>query len=291
MPSSRWVEGVAVERPGRMSPAFARWALRWLDPVVRVLWRPTLEGEANLPATGPFLLVANHSAGLGVAEILSVGLLWLRRVGVDRPLAGYAHPIGFRLFPLTAFLRAVGAIPSTYDAAERALAAGAPILMFPGGDHETLRPLHHAHRVDFGGRVGFLRIARAAGVPVVPLGIRGGHFTAPVLVRSRLLATLLVAPRLGGVKRWGVSLLGLVGAAAIVALVPASPAVRALLVWLWLGSPLVFLPWVPWTLRLRIGAPIAAADLFPAALCDGTDADLKRALARVQAAVQALVDG
>jgi 1-acyl-sn-glycerol-3-phosphate acyltransferase len=85
-----------------------------------------------------------------------------------------------------------------------------------------LRPLWQYDRVDFGGRVGFLRIAREAGVPVVPLGIRGGHLTAPILFRSRALATLLVAPRLIGQKRRGVSLLGLLVAVAIMAAGPAS---------------------------------------------------------------------
>ena len=127
-------------------------------------------------------------------------------------------------------------------------------------------------------------------MPIVPLGIRGGHFTAPVLFRSRALATLLVAPRVLGVKRWGISLLGVIVAALVLTLVPASWPVRAAIVWLWLGSPLTFFPWVPWTLRMRIGTPIPASELFTPAGSDGGDEQLSRALARVQAAVQALVD-
>lgn len=266
-----------------------RLALRIIHPIVRLCHRATLEGTHHLPERAPFLLVANHSAGLGITEILSFIALYLRHVGPDRPLAGFALPLGFRVFPLSALLRAVGAIPSTYEAASQTLAAGVPILVFPGGDHETLRSLWQANRVDFGGRLGFLKIALAAGVPVVPLGIRGSHLTAPVLFRSRLLATLLVGPRLIGQKRWGVSLLGALGAAALLAFAPVSWPLRAALTWLWLGSALTFLPWIPWTLRMRIGAPITAADLFPAEARDG-DAHLRRALGRVEAAVQALVD-
>jgi hypothetical protein len=151
-----------------------------------------------------------------------------------------------------------------------------------------LRPLWQYDRVDFGGRVGFLRIAREAGVPVVPLGIRGGHLTAPIHFRSRALATLLVAPRLIGQKRCGVSLLGLLVAVAVMAAGPASWWLRAALTGLFLGSPLSFLPWIPWTLRLRIGASLAPAALFP--MREGTDAELRAALAQVEAAVQSLVD-
>jgi len=227
---------------------------------------------------------------MGIAEIMTIVVMYLQEVGPDRPLAAFALPLGFRVYPVSAALRAIGAIPSTYDAAHRALAAGVPLLVFPGGDHETLRPIWQANRVDFGGRVGFLRIARAMGVPIVPLGIRGGHFTAPILFRSRILATLLVQPRLMGSKRWGLSLLAVIGAVVITMFVPLSPPLRALAVWLWLGSPFAFTPWVPWTLRLRIGAPIASTDLFPPETSRGTDDDLRLALPRVQAAVQALVD-
>lgn len=286
MDPARWAEGTVVDHPGRAAPAIVSFARRYLDPVVQWCHRPTLEGVEHLPPDGPFLLVANHSAGLGAAEIFAFVVLYLRHVGAERPLAAFAHPAGFKIFPLSRVMRAIGAVPSTYAAAAQALSAGVPLLVFPGGDHETCRPLWQAHRVDFGGRVGFARIAREAGVPVVPMGIRGGHFTAPILVRSRALATLLVMPRLLGPKRWAVSLLGLLGAAAIVAWGPASWPLRALLVWLWLGSPLTFVPWVPWTLRFRIGAPIPAARLFR----DRSDEELARAATTVQAAVQALVD-
>jgi len=286
---ARWAEGVRIDNPGRPAPGFVRLVRRFLDPIAQLCHRPTLVGVESLPE-GPFLLVANHSAGLGLAEINTFIVMYLRHVGADRPLAGFAHPAAFRVFPLSAALRAMGAVPSTYAAAEKTLSVGVPLLVFPGGDHETLRPIWQANRVDFGGRLGFLRIARTAGVPIVPLGIRGGHFTAPVLFRSRALATLLVAPRLLGVKRWGISLLGVIVAALVLTLVPASWPGRAAIVWLWLGSPLTFFPWVPWTLRMRIGTPIPASELFTLAGSDGGDEQLSRALARVQAAVQALVD-
>lgn len=59
--------------------------------------------------------------------------------------------------------------------------------------------------MDFGGRTGFLKIGREAGVPIVPMGIRGSHMTGPVLVRSTQLATLLLLPRVMGQKRWALN--------------------------------------------------------------------------------------
>lgn len=283
MDHGHWARGIEVENPGRISPRMAELVLRYLLPIVRLFHRPTLEGVENLPKTGAFLLVANHSAGMGIAEILCILALYVRDIGPDRPLAAFALPLGFRVFPLKVALRHLGAVPSSYAAAKQTLAAGVPLLVFPGGDHETLRPIWQAHRVDLGGRLGFLRIARETNVPIVPLGIRGSHFTAPMLLRSRLLATLLVVPRLIGSKRWGISLLGLLGALGI-ALAPLPLPLRIALIWVWLGSPLVFAPWIPWTIRLRIGAPLAPETLFP-----NGDAPLEPALARVQDAMQTLV--
>lgn len=171
------------------------------------------------------------------------------------------------VWPLSWVHRQIGTIPSTYPAAFAALAQGVPILVFPGGDHESLTPIWRRGQVDFGGRIGFLKIARQAQVPVVPLAITGGALTAPILLRSRLLATVLVVPRLMGLKRWGISLLGLLGAALLAAVLP-WPGL-ALAIFLWLGSPFPFLPLFPATLRMVIGPPL------PPPAPDATDADLQ----------------
>lgn len=255
---------------------------------MRLLFRPRLEGVEHLP-DGPFLLVANHSAGIALAEILSFAVTYLEEVGADRPLAAMVLPADFHVWPLSSFVREIGAIPATYDAAATTLAEGVPILVFPGGDYESLRPIWQANRVDFGGRLGFLRVARASGVPVVPMGIRGSHFTAPVLLRSRALANLLVLPRLVGVKRWGVSVLGLAGAVAILGLLAIPLPLRLAITWLWLGTPLVFLPWLPWTIRMRIGTPLDDKVLFPPDARSELDGSLELALETVENAVQALV--
>jgi len=261
-------------------------ALRWMEPLVRFAHRPSLAGTENLPE-GPFLLVANHSAGLGVSELVSFAVSYLRTFGAARPLAGFALPATFGVWPFSRLLAALGAVPSTYAHAASALRKGVPLLVFPGGDHETLRPVWQHDRVDFGGRLGFLKIARDAGVPIVPMGIRGGAFTAPMLLRARWLAPFLVAPRLLGQKRWGLSLLGMLGALAI-ALTPLPLAMKLGAAFVWLGSPLTFAPWIPWTLRYRIGAPIPANELFPAHAANDEET-LRAALTRVEDAVRTLV--
>lgn len=251
---------------------------------MKLLHRPMLHGVEHLPKDRPYLLVANHSAGVAMSEIFSFMGLWLDHVGEDRPLAGFAHPLGLKLFPASAILRSVGAIPSTYEAAAHALAKGVPILVFPGGDYEALRPVWRAHEVDFGGRVGFLKIAREANVPIVPMGIRGSHFSAPILWRSRhVLPNALVLPRLVGLKRWALTLVGTAGAAGFMFGTSWTLAVRIAAAFAFLNSPLIFSPIVPATIRMTIGPPIEPEELF-------AEEDLARSLKRVERAVQSLVD-
>lgn len=185
-------------------------------------------------------------------------------------------------------LRSVGAVPSTRDHALAALRAGLPLLVFPGGDHEAFRPLWEASRVDFGGRRGFLTLARDAGVPIVPLGIRGSHHTVPILQRSRLLPWLTLWPRLLGLKRLPLTVLLVLQAAAVA--VVAGPALGPLptlgLVWASLHNPIAYLlPILPGRIRCAVGPPLPPEALF----APGDPDPLARAYTTVVGAVQDLV--
>lgn len=269
-------------------PSFVAF-IRFFAPLIRLSFRPSLEGIEHLPPNEPYLLVANHSAGIAIAECLSFALLYLEKVGADRSLAAFAHPLGFYIWPASAVLRSVGAIPSTREAGEAALRSGVPILVFPGGDHEAMRPLWQANRVDFNGRTGFLKLARAARVPIVPMGIHGSHYTMPILWRSNyVLPRLLVLPWLFGLKRFPVTLVGLLGAIALLAFAPFGWPFRLLAAWLWFMMPFpTMLPWVPFPIRMRIGRPIPTDALFS----DDGDAALHGALTKVEGKIRDLVVG
>jgi 1-acyl-sn-glycerol-3-phosphate acyltransferase len=170
----------------------------------------------------------------------------------------------------------LGTIPSTREAMLEALRAGVPLLVFPGGDHEAFRPVWEAGRVDFGGRIGFARIAHEAGVEIYPLAISGGAWTAPMLWRSTwLLPRMWVLPWLTGVKRWPLSLLGLVGAAGIAC--GLETPWRWALAAAWAASPLSLVPWIPASITMRVGEPIAP------------EPDARASAARVESELQRLV--
>lgn len=274
--------------PGRQHPGAKRWWRRWVTPVLRWFHRPSISGVEHLPRDRAFLLVANHNAALGVSEIFCLVSLKFEEFDAV-PITALAHPFSFHIWPLTKGMAVSGAIPSTREAAMEALGAGLGVLVFPGGDHEVSRPVWQAGRVDFAGRTGFLRIARDAGVAVVPMGIAGSHYSAPVVWRSWLLPWLFVYPRVMGLKRYPLTLMSVAGAGALLATLPGVVGWgwAALWTWLWMLSPLTLLPWVPVTIRFRVGAPIEAEALF----AEGGERGLEAAYATVVGRVQALVAG
>lgn len=241
-------------------------------------------GAEHLRSGGPFLLVANHSGGMAMSEILSLVTLYPSELR-DVRVAALAHPFAFHLWPMPPLMRALGTVPSSYDAASAALEDGANVLVFPGGDHEAARPFWQAGVVDFNRRKGFLRIAKKANVPIVPMGIAGSHLSVPILWRSDLvLPWLYLVPRLFGLKRYPLSLLGVLGAAAMLWLLPPLlgwPLALAI-VWMWCWSPVNLVPVVPTKIRFHVGAPIAPEELF-------ADDDLEAAYDRVEGEVQRLM--
>jgi len=285
-----WANRVKSGAAGVPTPGWARLVQRWVGPFVRLAHRPTLDGAENLPSSGPFMLVANHSGSLATSEILAFATCYLERVGASRPLAAMAHPVALWLWPVSALLRGLGAIPSTYAAGESALRAGIPVLVFPGGSFEASRPVWQAYKVDFGGHQGFLKLARKLRVPVVPMGIRGSHFTAPVLWRSHaVLPRFLFTAWIAGIRQMPLTLLGVLGAVAIALLAPGLGwPLRALLIWAWLASPFPHFGWIPWKIRIRIGPPIAPEELFAESMPE--QQILCAAYERVQKTVERLVD-
>lgn len=135
------------------------------NPVVRVLFRPRVEGLEHVPTSGGFLLCANHLSGLDVWALAYAChghlLRSMAKVELFTPVTG-------------PFLKSLGAFPARRGeqeggavAAATALArAGHVVVVFPEGARRRRDRTHAA-------RAGAARAALAAGVPLVPAAIRG----------------------------------------------------------------------------------------------------------------------
>jgi 1-acyl-sn-glycerol-3-phosphate acyltransferase len=137
-----------------------RWGLPW-----------TVEGAAHIPTSGPALIASNH-----VSYLDPWTLAWVAD-GRGRHVRFLAKAELFDKLGLGTLLRAAHQIPvrrgrvdaaDALQAAVDALAAGECVAVFPEGTiSEDLEPM--------AGKSGTARLARRAGVPIVPMGLWGTH--------------------------------------------------------------------------------------------------------------------
>jgi 1-acyl-sn-glycerol-3-phosphate acyltransferase len=175
---------------GERDPAYIRRSLRFTWPLIAAWFRPDIRGLERIPARGPVLLVGNHSGGNVAPDTLALTLAFYRRDGAARPFFQLAHHLVMRA-PWLSLLRKYGTIEAGRENARAAFARGAAVLVYPGGDWEAHRPSWQGHRVEFAGREGFVRLALAAGVPIVPVVSIGGQETALFLTRGERVAHAL----------------------------------------------------------------------------------------------------
>lgn len=125
--------------------------------------RATLIGAHNLPA-GPALLVGNH--GMYGYETPVFFYLLLRATG--RYPIGLAEKGFFRVPLVRDVLPVLGGVRGTRENALRALAGGNLVVCYPGGAREVFKRSVHRYALRWEKSFGFLRVAAAAGVPIVP---------------------------------------------------------------------------------------------------------------------------
>ncbi len=122
-------------------------------------------------------------------EVIVLPLAFSTYFGVERPFYQLAHNLVLAS-PIGPYLKRFGTMAASHHHAERALRSGAALLVFPGGDFEVHRPSWQRNKTDFGGRKGFIKLALAEGVPIVPVVSCGGQETALFLSRGEWLAKL-----------------------------------------------------------------------------------------------------
>lgn len=141
-----------------------------LGPVLRVLFRPRVEGIEHVPQDGPAILASNH---LSFSDSVFLPLVVDRRVTFLAKSDYFTGP-GFKGWLTAAFFRGIGQLPidrSGGKASEAALKAGMKVLdagdllgLYPEG---TRSPDSRLYR----GRTGVARMALTAGVPVIPVAM------------------------------------------------------------------------------------------------------------------------
>jgi 1-acyl-sn-glycerol-3-phosphate acyltransferase len=243
-----------LDRHG-MDPRFAE----RLTPVIELLyaswWRVRVRGIDAVPSAGPVIVVANH-AGVVPWDALVLRHA-LRR---DHPARRDLRPLlDDRECALPVFGAAAvraGAVRASAESAERLLAQGAAVAVFPEGSAGARKPWRDRYTLVRFGRGGFAKVALRARAPIVPCAIVGSEEASPGISRTGWLA-----------ERLGVPLLA------------ASPALTI--------APAALVP-LPSRWTIRFGAPVEVRD-HPATAAD--DPGIVNALTeRVRSSVQAMLD-
>jgi 1-acyl-sn-glycerol-3-phosphate acyltransferase len=168
-------------------------------PAIRVwsdlYFRADVEGLEQIPADEPVLLVGNHSGGTLIADTFVFSQYFYDHFGPERRFHQLAHDLVFQVPGIRASLSRFGTVPASPDNMRDALARGAALLVYPGGDHETYRPSWEQDQIEFAGRTGFAKLSLELGTPIVPVVAIGGQETALFLGRGRRFSRALALDR------------------------------------------------------------------------------------------------
>ncbi|MFD9380244.1 lysophospholipid acyltransferase family protein [Streptomyces sp. NPDC059999] len=144
----------------------------FLGPLLRLLFRPRIEGLENIPAEGAAIIAGNH---LSFSDHFLMPAILKRRITFLAKAEYFTGP-GLKGRLTAAFFRSAGQIPvdrSGKDAGQAALREGLGVLakgellgIYPEGTRS------HDGRL-YKGKVGVAAMALGAGVPVVPCAMVG----------------------------------------------------------------------------------------------------------------------
>ncbi|MEU0313613.1 lysophospholipid acyltransferase family protein [Nocardioides sp. NPDC006273] len=163
-----------------------------VPPLLRAVWRPTVTGAENVPRTGGVILASNHLSFADSIVIPSVS---------PRPVhflakSDYFTGTGLKGAAQKAWFEGLGMLPVDRDDPQAALGSlevalevlgnGEAFGIYPEGTRSRDGRLYR-------GRTGVAHLALTAGVPVVPVGLRGTAELQPVGSSLPRLAKVTVA--------------------------------------------------------------------------------------------------
>src|SRR5262249_49845457 len=170
----------------------AKWLFWVTGTMYRRYFRTQCHGIERLPA-GRLMLVANHgshSLSWDGANIVSACLL---EADPPRLAHGMAEHVLMRLPILGRVARRIGAVDGTREACSSLLRAGAVVLTFPEGARALSRRFSQRYQLSPFGR-GFMHVALATQVPIVPVAVIGSEEEAPLLADPQWLRNLIDTP-------------------------------------------------------------------------------------------------
>ncbi|HEU4811528.1 MAG TPA: lysophospholipid acyltransferase family protein [Nocardioides sp.] len=150
-----------------------------VPPVAKAVWRPDVIGLEHVPTTGGVILASNH---LSFADSVVIPCVVPRKV-VFLAKSDYFTGTGVKGRLMRAWFEGLGMLPVDRDDRKAALASldtalevlgrGEAFGIYPEGTRSRDGRLYR-------GRTGVAHLALTAGVPVVPVGLKGTEKLQPV---------------------------------------------------------------------------------------------------------------
>ena len=164
-----------------------------LRPLYEKWFRVETRGLHHVPDTGGALVVANHSGTVPLDAVMTAVAL-LDHHPAHRHLRMLGADLVFALPVVAPLARKAGHTLACNPDAERLLAAGELVGVWPEGFKGIGKPFHDRYKLQRFGRGGFVSAALRTGVPIIPCSIVGAEETYPMIANARVLARLLGLP-------------------------------------------------------------------------------------------------
>jgi len=167
--------------------------LAMLRPLYRSWFRVETTGLENVPSTTGALVVANHSGVIAMdAAMAQVAL------HDEHPAHRHLRMLGANLVFQTPFMgevaRKAGHTLACHPDAERLLAAGELVGVWPEGFKGVGKPFGQRYRLQRFGRGGFVAAALRTGAPIIPTAIVGAEEIYPMIGNAKTIARTLGLP-------------------------------------------------------------------------------------------------
>jgi 1-acyl-sn-glycerol-3-phosphate acyltransferase len=168
-----------------------RFVMTALRPIAEKWFRVEVRGAENIPAHGGALVVSNHSGTIPMDGLMTL-------VSVHDTTGRHLRPLGadlvFRLPLVSSMARRSGATLACNEDAERMLAGGELVGVWPEGFKGIGKPYGERYKLQRFGRGGFVSAALRTGVPIIPLSVVGAEEIYPLVGNIPALARLLGVP-------------------------------------------------------------------------------------------------
>jgi 1-acyl-sn-glycerol-3-phosphate acyltransferase len=185
----KWRVSAAME-PHPPSESLLAVQQPFYDLLNKFWFRLEVDGWERVPDE-PCLVVGVHSGGALTMDAWTLVNAWYTHFEGRRLLHGTAHDVLMAAPGLGDYFRAVGVIAAHRDSVTKTLAKGEDVVVWPGGEVDSMRNWRKRDIATLGGRTGFVKQAIRSGVPLLPVATVGGHDTVFVLSEGKWLANAL----------------------------------------------------------------------------------------------------